>query len=181
MLQSCDPSSPSYPHSQFLKGIKEAACWAVKTVINKANEVGFDLGGRNGGYFCFLEHEYDDPTIPLTLTTLIGTVPDGEDAEHSALSWEKVRRLHAKYKYGDHRLSWQSRNESKKRYGGAVCASFPTEAFFFGFSGLPELVDEAAMLLAAVKAEYMTLGEAMELAQISENFFFLKNDWNLAA
>ena len=164
------------PRFQFLQGIEEAARWAVKAVIAKANEVGFDLGGRSGGYFCFLEKGYVGLSIP---PTLVGEVTNGKDDKYKTFCQEKVERLLSRYLHEDHELSWQSRDESKERYGGAVCVSSPMEAFFFGFSGLPEVVDEAAMLLAAAKAGCISLDNARELAEISENSFFLENSWDL--
>jgi len=164
------------PRFQFLQGIEEAARWAVKAVIAKANEVGFDLRGRSGGYFCFLEKGY----VKLSISpTLMGEVTNGKDAKYRAFCQEKVERLLSKYLHEDHELSSQSRDESKEQYGGAVYVGSPIEAFCFGFSGLPEVADEAAMLLVAAKSGCISLNNARELAQISENSFFLENDWDL--
>lgn len=161
--------------NQFLQEIEEAARWAVKVVITTANEVGLDLGDRSGGYFCLLEEGYDDLAIP---PVLIGAITNGKDDKYITLCQEKVRRLFSKHLEEKHLLSSQSRDESEEQYGGAVCAEI-SRAFIFGFSGFPEAVDEATMLLTAAKVGCISLDEAKKLASISDNSFFLENNWDL--
>lgn len=161
--------------SRFLDGVKKAVRWAVAAVIDKAGEVGLNLEGCEGGYFCLQEEDYDDLAIePM----LVEEVPNGKDNEYIAFCQEKVKRLLTMHYQDGHLLSWESRNEDKKQYGGAITTKpFYLPAFYFGFSGLPEMLDEAAMLLTAVRAGCMSMEKAKELAELSRNTFFLENDW----
>ncbi|HEY5220939.1 MAG TPA: hypothetical protein VIJ29_02205 [Candidatus Paceibacterota bacterium] len=62
---------------------------------------------------------------------------------------------------GDHHLP---KNE-RKLWGGAIDA----HGLILSFTGAPELGDEAAMLLAAVRMGLLDEGEALEIATISIN------------
>ena len=48
-----------------------------------------------------------------------------------------------------HTTSFQSRNEEENKYGGAIYANYHSNISIFSFSGMPELIDEAMMLVLA--------------------------------
>jgi len=155
---------------------------SVNDVISKAQETEFDLGGRAGGYFCLREIDFEKLTISKML---IGKVTNGKDDKYTKLSLEKSTRLHDKYKSDSHELSSQSRNPDQGEWGGSVKGESLSNRrkFIFSFSGLPEMLDEAAMLLAAVRGYCMTMEYARELAAKSGvsgegNTFFLENQWD---
>ncbi|HEY4498740.1 MAG TPA: hypothetical protein VJH94_01615 [Candidatus Paceibacterota bacterium] len=93
---------------------------------------------RKGGYCCVADHEGR-----IHAVFLVGQLPDREKREkYFYLCQEKAARL---AQHSDHISSWQSRNPQDGRWGGAVKG----REFILSFSGLPELWDEASMLVAA--------------------------------
>lgn len=123
---------------------------------------------RRGGYLT-VEARYD---ITLLRPNLIGEVADGKDARCAELCVEKVARLFSHLDEG-HRSSWESRDPENGKWGGAVPGSDGNHVMGVGFSGLPELADEAISLIVCVKVGYLTLEQAIEIAQISSNSVFL--------
>jgi len=82
-------------------------------------------------------------------------------------------------------LSSQFRDPDNEMFGGSVKRMKPSQdlTLLFSFSGLPEMLDETAMLLLAVRTGFMSLEHAKELAKISKvsengNTFFLENEWD---
>lgn len=67
-----------------------------------------------------------------------------------------------------HVSSWQSRNEGEDQYAGAI----RTPVHIFSFSGFPEHLDEAAMLVVGVRSRELTIVQAEEIAAVSKNVCF---------
>ena len=94
-------------------------------------------------------------------------MPAERGQKYLELAQEKARRL---AEHPDHWSSWQSRNPDEGKWGGAVNAG----AYIFSFSGLPELADEAAMLLTALSLGFLLEERAAAFAQYSGNELFYK-------
>jgi len=123
---------------------------------------------RGGGYLTVLEILDLESSKTRNETRMVGTVPDQDKAgQYYGFSREKPARLYAEILRGvvGAVSSWQTRNESEFRYGGAIRAG----RFIFSFSGLPEHADEALMLMLAVHFGFLTHTEAIEITKISEN------------
>lgn len=87
---------------------------------------------------------------------------------------EKVRRL---VSHPDHRSSFQSADlelsaHQRKCFAGSIRVAADV---IFSFSGLPELLDEAIMLVLAVRTKFLSREEAAEIAAISSNEFYYTN------
>jgi hypothetical protein len=87
--------------------------------------------------------------------------------KYEIVSKEKGERL---FNHPEHFSSWESRDPENKQWGGAI----RTLTFIFSFSGLPELGDEAVMLVSAVRLKYLSYADAVRIAAISNNPFFQK-------
>jgi len=169
---------------RFLASIKEAAMLSVAKVIQKARDTQFDLGDRSGGYFSTRGFGYiEDPNAVPPM--LVGEVTNGKDDKYIEFSLEKSGRLHEHTDDG-HELSSESRDPDQGKWGGSVKAVDPHgHIWILSFSGLPEMLNEAAMLLVAVLIGGMTMAHAKELAAKSlvtenGNTFFLENQWDVA-
>ncbi len=96
------------------------------------------------------------------------------------LSIEKAQRLAAYAQYGAISSWVANRNPEKDQYGGAIlmpCAipQLGSERVWtvLSFSGLPEVCDEAAMLLTAVRMGWAGEKEIMPIISVSKNNFAL--------
>jgi len=126
---------------------------------------------RRGGYFSV----FSANDGVLILRTLIGEPSPPENEErYYTFSKEKGERLYMLLHIG-HLGSYQSRDPEKNRWGGAIWA----RKFIFSFSGLPELADEALMLVLAIANQDIFLHEAREIAERSNNNVF-EELYNLA-
>lgn len=95
-----------------------------------------DEDRRPGGIFSVsLDESGRAPLLVLTVRSPL--LEKGSQSFDFAL--EKSRRLR---EHPDHLSSWQSRDPSSNKWGGAIRVG----QFILSFSGLPELVDEALML-----------------------------------
>ena len=89
---------------------------------------------------------------------------------------EKGERLYAWHDRHGHVSSWQSRHvegvliPEMKQWGGAIF----TERYILSFSGLPELADEALMVIVAVKLGWLRLDQAMGILMLSNNVIGLE-------
>lgn len=122
---------------------------------------------RTGGYFALMAEV--KPTPSAMGPFKIGSVSAEKDAKYRELSVEKSTRMR---NHREHVSSWQSRDGVEK-FGGAIRAN----GFILSFSGLPELADECAMLVLAVRLRLLTFAEATEIAKISSNNLFLETTW----
>ncbi len=117
---------------------------------------------KSGGY-CVIKSRYDGRTL---LVFQVGDVPLDKVEKYFSIANEKADRL-ITHKSEGHWSSWQSRDGVSK-WGGAVLVP----DFIFSFSGLPELADEAVMLLAARACYLLLPNSACYIASISNNNLF---------
>lgn len=115
---------------------------------------------RQGGYITIVDRE----TGQILFVCKIGEIEDDAARDYFSFSQEKAGRLML---WPQHVSSWQSRDEKNKQWGGAI----KTFEFILSFSGLPELGDEAVMLLLAYSFNWINFDEMMNIAKISENPF----------
>lgn len=130
---------------------------------------GMDIlsGEEHGGYLCML----DAKTGEAVLLCPIGSMPKEKVAKYRANAKEKANRLFELSQTDPKQWSsWQSRDEANGKWGGAVRSA----TFIFSFSGFPQLVDEAFMLVLAMRFDGMPGGAADLIAQISSNEAFQK-------
>ena len=147
----------------YAEGITKTAEQAVMEVIRVANDP-----DDQGGYFFFASLSIGDEIPPVKF----GKIPDGFDEEFSGYAKEKVYRTYQNQDLS----SWQSRDVERSMFGGAVIGEDDIKRKFgFGFSGLKEHRDEAAMLLTATRSNMMTAQRAREIALMSDNQFYLEN------
>ena len=124
----------------------------VTTAIKMLAEAG--KPDKCGGYFVLL-----DDKGHLQLVSCIGLNPFEKVRKRVELAWEKCGRL---LDNPEDLTSFDTRNPDAERFGGAVRG----RTLVFGFSGLPELWDEAAMFVVAIITGELTKDEV--LSKISE-------------
>lgn len=125
---------------------------------------------REGGYFCLFERSEAEPAPPV-IVALIGKVPNPQKkAKYFSFSQEKALRLAS---HSEHLSSWLSRDPDNDKWGGAIVAG----GYYLSFSGLPELADEAVMLLVGLRLGLLTWEEATAIAEKSDNHIFLGKRW----
>jgi hypothetical protein len=148
----------------FLQQIMEEAEKAVAEVIR---EMG--LTDRYGGYIRLTENG-----VEAIAPSLVGRVENGRDEKYQSYATEKSDRLWLMFGLHGHRLSSQSRDEANEKYGGAVLFDDGHgHVFILSFSGLPEIGDEAAMLLTGARV-MDAMDQAVLMTTISNNETFLK-------
>ncbi|MEK7648959.1 MAG: hypothetical protein AAB400_03510 [Patescibacteria group bacterium] len=111
---------------------------AVTVTIQELNQP-----SRAGGFVSLFD--FFDPAPHLILK--VGSFEQSEPGRGEACfnySQEKGRRLQ---QYPDHVSSFQSRNPDEKKWGGAVRGN----RVILSFSGLPEILDELAMVRAGLE------------------------------
>ncbi|TXH00256.1 MAG: hypothetical protein E6P95_03955 [Candidatus Moraniibacteriota bacterium] len=109
---------------------------------------------KDGGYLAIFEISRGN----LEVLAAAGYSPQEKIEGRQRVSQEKCIRILA----NGHNTSYESRNPAAGLWGGAVRGT----DFIFSFSGLPELWDEAAMFVLAIRLRQ--LREYDVLAQISE-------------
>ena len=121
--------------------------------------------GREGGYLCIADGKNG---LPI-LTVLVGKVPPHKARKYLAFCQEKAGRLAGNR---GHLSSWESRDPQKDHWGGAIRFN----DYILSFSGLPEMGDEAAMLVAAMRSN---IGATVvkNIAQRSKNPYWCF-EWN---
>ena len=113
------------------------------------------------GYFTFRSRKDGR----LLIAVQIGECPIDKFAKYKFFSWEKSQRLLSNKR---HLSSWQSRIEEEEMYAGAIVAN----DFILSFSGLPELADEAVMLVTALAFGWGQLDKMLRIAVMSSNPFY---------
>lgn len=124
---------------------------------------------RMGCFISLLEKGH----VPrFLLTAELGSCePGSKSVKYFGLSQEKPVRTLA---HG-HFSSWQSRNEKKEQYGGAIIAPPDSLALpigkiiFTGISGLPELADEAVSSVINLQFHWLTIGDINRIIAINGN------------
>lgn len=134
----------------------------IMRAINLSQEI--NDRGRTGGYFCVASAN-DPEGYYIQGISLVGYIRLEKRERYFLFAEEKARRL---FNHPEHKSSFQSRNDTEERYPGAI----RTPQHIFSFSGLMWELDEAAMLVLAIKLRELSLEEAREIAQISENLYF---------
>lgn len=130
----------------------------TQTVFKKALELLKDAGDdRRGGYATIIREDL----WPLVVRVPFGVIPLDKATKWSELSTEKCLRL---MENDDHFASYESRDpeaemttlqgvvEKWGKWGGAIKAW----RHILGFSGLPELWDEALELVVAIKTKLLS-------------------------
>jgi len=101
----------------------------------------------------------DGITGEIILTVPFGEIPVEKREKYLRLSQEKAQRLFTQITINlpsgttHHTSSFQSRNEEKEQYGGAIYCNFHSFSIILSFSGTPELADEAMMLVLGGKIQ----------------------------
>lgn len=114
---------------------------------------------KSGMYLCVADHKTG---LPLAVVP-IGQVPVERAEKYARLSQEKALRL---AQHPEHSSSWESRNQLKDEWGGAVRVG----VFIISISGLPELGDEAVALEVAWPRDTEAALELIaEIAEKSNN------------
>jgi hypothetical protein len=116
-----------------------------------------------GGYLLVSERGPDTATRdPRQIIKIpVGFMPEDKVDTYWRMADWKVKMLHLNIPEG-HVSSYQSRDR-KTRFGGAIL----TKHYIFCFSGIPELLDEAYVLVLAVLVDELTEAEALRIAAIS--------------
>lgn len=142
----------------------------VSKIIDYAERivaVAVDLSGnasnaeKCGGYLAVWTTYLNNVPGNLRLLTPVGYSPEEKWRKRMEVAMEKCQRLDSGDGQG-HLTSYESRNPEIGRWGGAVRGP----QHIYAFSGLPELWDEAAMFVLAIKLGQ--LHESEVLRQISE-------------
>lgn len=129
---------------------------------------------RQGGYLVIRNKRNGTPL----LIERIGICRPVDVKKYHYLGLEKGRRLLKSMKSLGHISSHQSRDPKFKKWGkwgGAIIAG----DYIISFSGLKELFDEAAVLVLALKMNWLTLYKALEIAKISGSTNFIIPLFNL--
>jgi hypothetical protein len=87
----------------------------------------------------------------IIFTVPFGEIPDEKREKYFEFSQEKAKRLFLNFTEKGHTTSFQSRDEDKQQYGGAIYVNYHAGAIILSFSGMPELIDEAMMITLADK------------------------------
>lgn len=149
---------------KFLGDVIMAVGSAVRRICQQETE------GRKGGMFRLYRHnDSNGPT--LIFTTVHGEPTEGKFERYWHFSAEKACRL-AEYHLAGHVSSFQSRDDDREMYPGAIRAG----EYYLSFSGLPSLADEAVCLLAAVDVGLLSREQALAIGKISDNKF-LFTEW----
>ncbi|MFA6340729.1 MAG: hypothetical protein WCX27_00610 [Candidatus Paceibacterota bacterium] len=107
----------------------------------------------------------DGETGAVILVRRIGHIPGGKEEKYLRFSLEKGERL---FKNRDHNSSWQSRDDKKEHYGGAIRV---VRGIPLSFSGLSEHGDETILLVPSVMLNLLTAKEAKWISGFSNNNF----------
>jgi len=92
------------------------------------------------------------PAGQILFTIPFGEIPNEKFEKYFELSQEKAMRLYYEINMhlpNGHTTSFQSRDESIDKYGGAIYSNCHIYQHIFSFSGIPELIDEAMMIVLA--------------------------------
>lgn len=156
--------TPNNRATEAMSKIIEAVISGLETWLTLPNNPSPE---KQGGYLAVFDHRGH-----LGFVCRIGEVPDDKADKYFALAVEKGRRLISRY---DHSSSFESRDPNADQWGGAVRMN---NGWIFSFSGLPELADEALMLISGVSIRWLTHSSdlsrhsAQEVAKLNNNRFY---------
>lgn len=91
-------------------------------------------------------------TGEIVFTVPFGEIPEEKKEKYFEFSQEKAHRLFSQVNMhlpNGHTTSFQSRNEELDMWGGAIYLNSQSLSVILSFSGMPELIDEAMMLVVA--------------------------------
>lgn len=131
----------------------------VSMAVNLSGQA--DNPDKCGGYLAVWTICLNDVPGNLLLLAALGYSPEEKWAKRMEVAMEKCQRLESGEGAG-HLTSYESRNPEIGRWGGAVRGP----RHIYSFSGLPELWDEAAMFVLAIRLHQLRKDDV--LAQISE-------------
>lgn len=134
-----------------------AAQAALKYVLTH-----MDADERVGGYFAIFQRDPSGKVGKALVLEIIGTIIPEKISLYCRLVREKVNRLS---RHTGEISSWLSRDPDNDQWGGAIIA----ENYYVSFSGLPELCDEAIVLITARILGIISGYDAMRIAEISNN------------
>ena len=117
---------------------------------------------RTGGFLCLVRE--NGPVVGLTM---IGEPSQDTAGKYEAFAREKAWRLMS---LPEDQSSFQSRVPDQQQWGGAVWVSGGT----LSFSGLPEKLDEAFVVVLALRLRYLNRKKAEEIVAISQNEYWDK-------
>ncbi len=103
-------------------------------------------GNHYGGCFCLMSNS----TGKVILLTFIGKPEAKKWDKYMRLAQEKAQRL---FKHPSDTTSWDSRDDAKERYPGAVRGT----RYIYSFSGFPAYGDTLAMACVAEEIEHLML------------------------
>lgn len=141
--------------------LEQIVIYASKIVEAFVNYPGNPKPERKGGYLTIR----DRISGIVLLVALIGGCSADKVNDYLVFSQEKGWRLFLNY---GHLSSFQTRNENEKKWAGAIVAG----NYIISFSGLPELGDEAVMIVLASKLGWLDSETAKAIVAISSNPFF---------
>lgn len=96
----------------------------------------------------------DGITGKIIFTVPFGEIPEEKREKYFKFSQEKASRLFSNVNMNlsnGHTTSWESRNVEENKYGGAIYFNCLSTVFILSFSGMPELIDEAMMIVLGKK------------------------------
>ena len=111
----------------------------------------------------------DGITGNIVFTIPFGEIPEEKRQKYFELSQEKAMRLFSQVNMhlpNGHTTSFQSRNEENEQYGGAIYVNCHSTIFILSFSGMPELIDEAMMLVLAEKLSRSVIHKSVKAPTI---------------
>jgi len=144
----------------------------IEDILNKINVVmgvisltgEFPPGRASCGFFTI--RSKNDGGVLLVIR--VGEVPTEKLERYLLLSLEKSQRVYT----SNLASSWQTRDEAVDKWGGAVLVNDADDGLILSFSGLPELADEAVVMMTAVLLGWNTRKEMLAISAISSNPFF---------
>jgi len=152
------------------KTLRRSAVGVLQSLDAICPEIRAQTDSKTIGGYLYIAHPIN-PKAPI-LVMYVGEERERHE-KYRRLAEEKCVRL---AEHEDHDLSFQSKDEAKGQYQGAICfkATSSPQILIVSFSGLPAEADEAYCLLLSVKSECLDMAGAIELASISNNKTFLK-------
>ncbi len=139
-------------HTKLLTAVESLVAEAANLDGNPSPE-------KKGGYLSTIHI----PTGVTTIQSMVGEILLEKRNKYRDFSEEKPRRM---LTWTDHISSFESRDPERGMWGGGVLAG---KEWAIGFSGLPELIDEAVVTAAAYYMELIGMADVVAIAKRSDN------------